>query len=263
MIPPMPVPEMPLHPDSQSSPIAAMETGSTLPATDESVPAHMTKAEAADDDDAQDFYDTEEEEEEGETGVTLNELHEELIANATETRRGNRRTLDVLKNFGAVLDALSATVNDTHKAVRGLPTAQGPAESGELTREWAVALVEMADRLGRVAEGFARPPAATYSWWPAARNATAAWREAWAMQSAALGILRSHLESLLQRASLVRLEVIGRPFDPATMTAVESVVDHGKPDHTVLAELLPGWQHAATHQLIRPAQVKVSRLTSL
>lgn len=205
---------------------------------------------------------TDEEEEEDEPGVTLGELHEELIATTTETRRGNRRTLEVLKNFGAVLDALSATVNDTHKAVRALPTAPRPTDGGELAREWALALVEMADRIGRVAEGFARPPAVTASWWPGARKSAAAWHDAWAMQSAAVAILRSHLESLLQRAALVRMEVVGRPFDPATMTAVESVVDDAQPDHTVLAELLPGWRHATGGQLIRPAQVRVSRLTT-
>jgi molecular chaperone GrpE (heat shock protein) len=196
---------------------------------------------------------------EEEAGVSLAELHEELIATATEARRGNRRTLEVLKNFGAVLDAMSATLNDTHKAVRTLPTTPRGTDTGELPRDWAMALIEMADRLCRVADGFSRPPTTATPWWPGARQSIAAWRDAWAMQSAAVGILRSHLESMLQRACLVRLEVVGQPFDPATMTAVESVVDVGKPDHTVLAELLPGWRHATTRQLMRPAQVKVSR----
>ena len=79
------------------------------------------------------------------------------------------------------------------------------------------------------------------------------------MQADALGILGSHLEVLLARAGLRRLAAVGEPFDPATMTAVESAVDAGKPDHTVLAELLPGWCHAATGELLRPAQVRVSR----
>jgi hypothetical protein len=200
-----------------------------------------------------------EEEYEEESGMTLDQLHEELIATTTEARRGNRRTLEVLKNFGAMLDALSATVNDTHKTVRALPTTQQPAEGGELAREWALAMVELADRLGRVAEGFDRPPAAANSWWPGGGKASAAWREAWAMQADAFGILLSHMDALLKRAGLVRVEVIGQPFDPTTMTAVESEVDPGQPDHTVLAELLPGWRYAATRQLLRSAQVRVSR----
>lgn len=195
------------------------------------------------------------------SAVTLAQLHEELIAGSSETRRGNRRMLDVLKNFGTVLDALSATVNDTHKAVRALPAAASarPPEGGELPREWALALAELADRIARVDQGFSRPPAAASGWWPGSRKADAAWKEAWAVQADALGILGSHMNVLLARAGLQRLATVGEAFDPATMTAVESAVDAGKPDHTVLAELLPGWRHAATGELLRPAQVRVSR----
>ncbi|NQX02198.1 nucleotide exchange factor GrpE [bacterium] len=197
------------------------------------------------------------------SGLTLDDLHEELVAATSEARRGERRTLDVLKNFGSVLDALSATVNDTHKAVRAIPaaTARQP-DGGELPREWALALVEMADRIGRVSDGFSRPPAAATGWWPGSRKPLAAWSDAWAMQADALGILSGHADTLLNRAGLQRLEVVGKPFDPATMTAVESAVDPGKPDHTVLSELLPGWRHAESGQLVRPAQVRVSRVAA-
>ena len=194
--------------------------------------------------------------------ITLHDLHGEVVANATETRRAARRTLEVLKNFGSVLDALSATVNDTHKAVRTLPQAASrQADGGDLPREWALALVELADRVERVGSGFARPPATRASWWPGTRKALAAWSEAWAMQADALGILRGHLDVLLQRASLKRLVVVGKPFDPNTMTALDSAVDPRLPDHTVLAEMLPGWQHDGG-QLLRPAQVRVSRLAA-
>lgn len=204
-------------------------------------------------------------EEEEETGLSLETLHEELIATTTEARRGNRRMLDVLKNFGAVLDALSATANDTHKAVRALPLAaasQGAAADGSVPRDFAVMLVDLGDRLDRVIAGFARPPRGIRSWWPGARKSLAVWSEAWDMQADALAILRSHLEILLKQAGLERLEVVGKPFDPNTMSAIESAVDPEKPDHTVLAEILPGWRLADSGQLVRPAQVKVSRLTA-
>lgn len=192
--------------------------------------------------------------------VTLESLHEELMAGASEARRGNRRTLDVLKNFGSVLDSLSAMVEDTRKAVRAGGTAASTDDS--LPRDWALALVEMADRINRVADGFSRPPATSPGWWPGARQRHADWTDAWSMQADALGILRSHLDSLLSRAGLQRLRTVGQPFDPAIMTAVESTKDADKPDHTVLAELLPGWRRTATNDLIRPAQVRVSRSKS-
>lgn len=203
-------------------------------------------------------------EEEEDSGITLEALHEELIASSEENRRSNRRVLDVLKNFGGLLDALSATSNDTHKAVRALPviTSAAPSAGDGLPQAWALPLVELADRIDRVAHGFTRPPAARQPWWPGARRQVAAWREAWEMQADAVSILRSHLAATMQRASLERLDVLDRPFDPNTMTAVESTVDPEKPDHTVLAEILPGWRNAASGQLIRPAQVRVSRVTA-
>lgn len=194
------------------------------------------------------------------SALSLYDLHGELAASSAETRRGTRRILDVLKNFGSVLDALSATVNDTHKTLRAMPPpATRQPEGGELPRDWALALVEMADRIERISNEFTRPPAARAGWWPQARKSLAAWREAWAMQADALGILRGHLDVLLQRAALQRLEVVGKPFDPNTMTALDSALDPDRPDHTVLAELLPGWQHRFSGQLLRPAQVRVSR----
>jgi len=192
-----------------------------------------------------------------ESGVTLDSLHEELMAGTSEARRGNRRTLDVLKNFGTVLDSLSAMMEETRKTVR--TTGAASAADDALPREWALAMVEMADRVARISDGFSRPPASAGGWWPASRKRQAAWAEAWAMQADALGIFRSHLDSLLTRAGLERLRTTGQPFDPAMMTAVESAPDANQPDHTVLDEILPGWRRTATGELIRPAQVRVSR----
>ncbi len=207
-------------------------------------------------------------EEEDDSGITLEALHEELIASTEETRRGNRRVLEVLKNFGGLLDALSATSNDTHKAVRALPALTSatpsatPSAGDGLPHGWALPLVELADRIDRVAHGFTRPPAARLPWWPGARRQVTAWREAWEMQADAVSILRSHLAATMQRADLERLDVLDCPFDPNTMTAVESTVDPAKPDHTVLAEILPGWRNTAFGQLVRPAQVRVSRINA-
>jgi len=191
-----------------------------------------------------------------ESGVTLASLHEELMAGTSEARRGNRRTLDVLKNFGTVLDSLSAMMEETRKTVR--TTGAASAADDALPRDWALAMVEMADRVARISEGFSRPPASG-GWWPGSRKRQAAWSEAWDMQADALDIFRSHLNSLLTRAGLERLRTTGQPFDPAVMTAVESAPDANQPDHTVLDELLPGWRRTATGELIRPAQVRVSR----
>jgi molecular chaperone GrpE (heat shock protein) len=43
------------------------------------------------------------------------------------------------------------------------------------------------------------------------------------------------------------------------MTAVEVVANASHPDHTVLEEILPGWRDAVSREMIRFAQVRVSR----
>jgi hypothetical protein len=216
--------------------------------------------------DPEDFLEDEtaEESDDETAGISLADLHEEMVATSSEARRGTRRMLDILKNFGGVLDAMSATVSDTHKAVKTLPTSSAAqVESNDLPREWTLALVELTDRIERVANGFSRPPAPRAPWWQlGAAKAQTAWSQAWTMQAEALSIVRSHGQTLLSRASLERLVVVGRLFDPHTMTAVEFTSDASQPDHTVLAEILPGWRHSLTGQLLRPAQVRVSRTVS-
>jgi len=191
--------------------------------------------------------------------ISLEMLHDEMAAMAAESRRESRRALDALKNFSSVLDAISSTVSDTHKAVRAIPATSPQAQGAALPHAWALEVIELADRISRVSEGFSRPPATTEHWWPGARKPLAAWADAWAMQADAMKILTSHAQATLTRAGMERLVVLGQAFDPATMTAVESTVDGQKPDHTVLAEILPGWRDAATGQLVRTAQVRVSR----
>jgi molecular chaperone GrpE len=188
---------------------------------------------------------------------TLTALHEELIAASSENRRGNRRMLDILKGFGAMLEAISKTAVDTHQAVRAIPTATGSTSADET--DHLPALIDLADRIDRIRTGFDRPPPAPISWWPAARKSATAWRTAWDTQAAALAILHSHLTNLLERADLRRIPAIGQPFDPQSMTAVEAIIDPSLPDHSVIAEILPGWRSTTTGRIIRLAHVKVSR----
>ena len=67
------------------------------------------------------------------------------------------------------------------------------------------------------------------------------------------------MDTLLVRAGLQRISVAGDRFDPGSMTAVDVITDPSLPDHTVVAEILSGWQQSAGGRVVRPAQVKVSR----
>ena len=183
-------------------------------------------------------------------------LREDLAAATAEWRRGTRRNMEVMKEFGGALNAMGAMLRDVHTSARQpVAAAAGPG----LTEDWLSTLIDLSDRLTRTAAAFARKPPQTGSWWPGARAALAAWESAWSTQRDAFAILQSHLTSLLARAGLQRLQCEGTAFDPAAMTAVEVVADASVPDHTVTAELLSGWRHTASQKIIRSAQVRVSR----
>lgn len=199
-------------------------------------------------------------EEEVEDDISLAELRDELAASTSENRRTARRTFEVLKQFGTVLDAMSATVNDLHRSARATPPPVAVSDKdGPLPRAHLLGLIELADRLQRLDAAFQRRPATTTSWLPAAKRALTTWDAAWSTQGQAFSILSLHVEGLLKNAGLERMSVTAQPFDPARMTAVETTQDGTQPDHTVLAELLPGWQRSTTAEVIRPAQVRVSR----
>jgi len=186
-------------------------------------------------------------------GEILVEIRDELAATSTENRRNTRRIFDALKQFGGVLDALSATVNNIHSTTRAQtqPTARATDQVKDV--------IELADRVDRIAAAFAREPSPSGSWWPPARRAIEAWRSDRARLADSFSILATHVRAHLKNAGLERIACEGEPFDPACMQADEVVVDPRVDDHTVIAELLPGWREAAGGRVVRPAHVRVSR----
>jgi hypothetical protein len=171
--------------------------------------------------------------------------------------------MGALREFGNALTAIGEMVRDLHSAARqSVSASPGAAGGSGLSDDWLTTLIDLSDRLARTAGAFGKAPPQASSWWPGARAALEAWRNAWATQGEALAILQSHMDSLLARAGLERLKCAGAAFDPASMTAVEVVTDAGTPDHTVTAELLGGWRHTASRRVIRPAHVRVSRRPS-
>ena len=188
-----------------------------------------------------------------EIAPSLSALREEIAAATAENRRTAKRTIDFLKQFGSAMDALSGTVNDLTRCLK--PQQANPG----IPKNHLLGLIELADRVQRLAAAFERRPATTSSWLPATKKTLATWDAAWNTQSQALAIFRLHLDGLLKNAGLERIHVLQQPFDPARMTAVESVQDNSLPDHTVLEEVLPGWQKSDSAEILRLAHVRVSR----
>jgi molecular chaperone GrpE (heat shock protein) len=167
-------------------------------------------------------------------------------ANA-EARKSNRRSAEAFSQWGDVLGRFDGDLKMLREQLQQL-AAEAPGKG--MSRAHCLVLVEMLDRLQRVARAFASPP--EVSWWGGGK----AWSDAWERQHQALDILLGHFDGLLKKEGLTRIETAGHPFDPTTMTAVAAEVDSTKPDQTIIEELAPGYRLRG--ELLRPAQVKVS-----
>lgn len=184
-------------------------------------------------------------------------LANQIAASDAENRRTARRLLEGLKGFGSVLDAMATTLGDLHAGVRSL-NAPSPTP-GPRASNLAPAFIELSDRLERIAFALAKEPASEKSWWPAHRKTLEAWRSDRSLLVESFALLEGHKSALFQSLGLSRIPCEGQPFDPTCMTAVEVVQDASHPDHTVLQQILPGWRDANSGEIIRFAQVRVSR----
>lgn len=178
----------------------------------------------------------------------LYSFFEQLAIANTEARKSNRRTAEAFSQWGDALERFSADLRFFREQLGRTETAQ--AEPDSLPRAYCLALVEFLDRLHRMAEAFASPPAPR--WW---RRTDAAWKRAWEAQRGAFEILVGHLEALLASEGVTRIECIARAFDPTVMAAAAAGPDARHPDNTVVEEFAPGYSRRG--EVLRPAQVRV------
>ncbi len=179
-------------------------------------------------------------------------FYEQFAAASAESRKANRRTAEAMSQWGETLARFESGLQPLRDTTAQLLAAQ--SKSGELSRAHCLVLVELLDRMHRLARAFATPPVAKRSWWGGGDDTP--WRQSWQAQHQALDILVSHLDGLLRKEGVVRIETAGQAFDPAVMMAVASEPDPTRPPQTVLEETAAGYRRR--DELLRPAQVKVS-----
>lgn len=176
----------------------------------------------------------------------LHSFYEELASLSTESRKANRRSAEAVSQWNEVLNLFQGDLSQ----LRRLFTERFSPEAETLPRGHCLALIDLLDRVERMAEVFDRPPKRV--WWSGDR----AWRAAWGAQRGAMDILRSHLLALLKKEGIQRIATCGAAFDPGTMTAVAVELRADVPPQTVLEELIPGY--VSRGAVLRLAQVKVS-----
>ncbi|CAN5412496.1 hypothetical protein BH09GEM1_BH09GEM1_46100 [soil metagenome] len=178
----------------------------------------------------------------------LYSFYEQLAAATTESRKSNRRTAEAFSQWSETLAGFDAELRIVREQLARRPVTDDDA----LPRSWCLALIEITDRMHRLAVAFAAPP--RRSWWARGDHLQIAWET----QRQGLDILLSHVGALVTRAEVTRIPVLHLPFDPATMSAVVAEPDADWPHNTVIEEIAPGYHLRG--ELLRVAQVKVSTL---
>ena len=177
----------------------------------------------------------------------LYSFYSQWAAANAEARKGNRRTAEAFSQWGDTLGRFDGDLKLLREQMQRLSLSAAPEG---MSRTHCLALVELLDRVRRVACAFKETPST--SWW----GGTDSWRRAWESHRQAFDILVGHFESLLKKEGLSRIETAGQPFDPSIMSAVAAEPDASRPDQSILDELAPGYRLRG--ELLRPAQVKVS-----
>lgn len=191
----------------------------------------------------------------------LYSFYEQFAAAGAEARKANRRTAEAISQWGETLARFENGLQPLRESVAQLAAAQPKA--ARMSRAHCLVLIELLDRLHRIARAFESPPAlpppAKRSWFgpSASPGNDDAWRQLWTSQHQALNILKSHLDGMLEKEGVVRRPSLGQPFDPSTMMAVAAEADSSRPPQTVLEEITSGYVRDG--EPLRVAQVKVSR----
>ncbi len=186
----------------------------------------------------------------------LYSFHAQLTAATAESRKANRRTAEAMSQWGETLARFESGLQPLRETAAQLVAAQPKA--GQMSRGHCLMLVELLERMHRLARAFTTPPPVHRSWWGAAAG-DAAWRTTWTAQREGLNILVGHIECLLQKEGVTPIATLGQPFDPAVMLAVAVEIDASRPPQTVVEETAAGYTRHG--ELLRAAQVKVSRLS--
>jgi molecular chaperone GrpE len=185
----------------------------------------------------------------------LYSLYEELTALRNETRKGNRKSAEIFSQFGESVDRFQEEIRRLREQLNRAESARGDKQA--LPRSYFLALVELIDRMHRLAAALERTPSPGRF---AFLNPDGAWKKAWANWQHGFSILVAHFEKLLEQAGVHRLNTVGTPFDPVTMVAVSTIVPNDRPANVVVEEIAAGYTWR--DEVLRPAEVKITKSES-
>ncbi len=183
--------------------------------------------------------------------LDLYSFYKELCVLRNEVRRGGRKNQDILGRFGEGLTDFQKTLTDLQD--RFIEMNKQKKEEGLLSQKrHFLPLVHILERLERLKERLNSPPKKKFF-----KNYEA-WRETWEKFKQGFDISFSHLDELLKKEGITRIETVGKPFDPEIMAATVMVPTDEYPPDSVLEEISSGFLYKGN--ILKMAEVKVARV---
>lgn len=195
------------------------------------------------------------EQEEPESVPDLMTFYGDLAAVQAEQKKAHRRTAETLAQWGELMGKFDQSQTELQARLQ----QDKPRMVEQLPRGLALGLVELTDRLRRLSAAWEKPPVREPRWFGKVDDAV--WQERWRQMREAWRILAEHAELLQTKAGLERMRTLGKPFDPTTMTALETRAVASGPADVVVEEGLAGY--FLRGEILRPAQVTVSIIQQL
>ena len=201
-------------------------------------------------------------------------FYQELCVLRNEIRKSGRRNQDLLTRFGEGLSGFKQTMDE----VQGGLCRKDDKERGnnhEGNKPIFLQLVNILERMERLMERLEAPPENGSSeechagGWkarfirflkkgpPTTSENFDNWEKAWNRLKDGFEITISHLDSLLKKEGVTRIETVGIDFDPALMTAVAVKYMEEHQEYLVLEEISSGFLF--NNIVIKLAEVKISK----
>ena len=193
----------------------------------------------------------------------LHAIFEKLLVIAQEQKIFNRKSTQslqalessvagvpkLLSTLTPSLSALEAKIGELEKGLEKL-SVKLVKDPETLDDRWSLPM-GMLGRIERVQQQLANPPRSSF--WKGKK----AKERAWEGVRQAIDILWHHLLESMSHHGLERMNVVGLPFDPRTMIAVDLRIEPEVEAGRVIEECSPGF--ISQGRVVRPAEVVVSK----
>jgi molecular chaperone GrpE len=183
----------------------------------------------------------------------LYSFYQELCVLRNEVRRGGRRNQEVLNQFAENLSHFQENLVQIQRFQKETLNANTKEDSPPPALFLSV--LDLFERMERLRQKLEEAPCTKKSFFR--KTLSIDWEKTWTSFKEGFNITFSHFDRFLKKEGIVRIETVGKLFDPTVMVAIAVDTESKHPDQTVLEEITPGFLYQK--KVLKIAEVKISK----